>query len=74
MSWRRIHGDVISESLNKERDQTPAMLVLFAGHIGKDFRTVRIVAAQALREIEVDAAILFFAADSEGQKLARIKL
>jgi hypothetical protein len=65
--------NVIPEFLDKKIYQPTPMLVLFGSHVGKDFRAVRIALSQAFCEIEIDAAVLFFAADRKGQELTLVE-
>jgi hypothetical protein len=52
-------------------DQYPPMIVFLFGHVGKHPSRVGVVTPQPLGEIDVDAPVLLFAGNSEGEDFLR---
>ena len=50
--------------------QPPAMLAFLGRHLAKDVGAAHVVAAQALGDVQVDAAVLFLAGDRQGKDFA----
>ena len=62
--------NVLAEFRNEEIDEPASVRVLLRRHLVKYLGGRRVVLVQAIREIGVNARVLFFIADGEGQHLA----
>ena len=53
----------------EELDELAAVLAFLGGHLAEHFGGGRVVFAQSIRKIAVDAAVLFLVADGQRQDL-----
>jgi hypothetical protein len=61
---------VVAELFDVKVDQAAPVFVFLHRHIGEQMGAGGIVLAQAVSEIRIDAAVLLFAADRQGEQLA----